>query len=508
MPTAMSLTRGRLQIAACNSAQHGAGDTRGEHAEPWRAGQATTRRTAHRAHQQRAFEPEVHATALFRQHFAQAHEQIRRRHAKGAADDARAQTPHQPRPLASVMSRPPQRTAAGRRRFACQHAEEDQPLQHQRRRVRHARSVAAAIRRSPKCRRREARPESPPADSGARGMRRGCLCNRSRRSAIRSRAPCTASTSIAPARPAAPPPITQATIKRRPIGSPATCAARAIAAENVHREAERRVVAATMNSTTQSDDADDEPPVHGPCRESYPMMNAGGTGQLVAFSVCEKSRIGPADQMIEERDRDVIEQQARDRLVDAAARASAHRRRRSTPRRRTHHRQCDDGSQSRGRAATAVRQVPRRARRARARLRPPMTSRPTRAGTAVQSAVRMIGAAWVSVPSIENRVAESSEVERPVDLDRIVAAERHENAEQDMRQRWRRSEGTPTRSPLHSREHDEQPLADAGRSGRGRQIRRSTALSEGDSMPERSPRLHFNPVSPIAPSTSHLTLTL
>src|ERR1700730_5250606 len=103
IPTAMSLTRGRLHTAACRSpsplpAMPAAttpshGDAGPYHAEPWRSGQIRDSEPAHRPHDQGPFEPEIHATALFRKRLAETDEEIGGRDAGRAADDGDEHTP-------------------------------------------------------------------------------------------------------------------------------------------------------------------------------------------------------------------------------------------------------------------------------------------------------------------------------------------------------------------------------------------------------------------------------
>ena len=93
MPTAMSLTRGRLQIDGVQRAQRGADDAGGKNAEPGRAGEIGGAVAAHRAHHQRAFEAEIDAARAFGDAFAEADEQERRADAHGAAEHRERHAP-------------------------------------------------------------------------------------------------------------------------------------------------------------------------------------------------------------------------------------------------------------------------------------------------------------------------------------------------------------------------------------------------------------------------------
>src|ERR1700722_11954429 len=78
MPIATSLTRGRLHRQPCRppgAAADAPHDPPHDHAEPRRAAVKRDRVRAHRAHDERALEPQVHAPALLGQALAEAHEQ-------------------------------------------------------------------------------------------------------------------------------------------------------------------------------------------------------------------------------------------------------------------------------------------------------------------------------------------------------------------------------------------------------------------------------------------------
>ena len=135
MPTAMSLTRGSPQIAACTSAQQRAGTAGREHAEPRRARQVRGAVGAHRAHHQIAFEPEIDAAAALGDALAEADEQERRADAQRAAEHRDRH--HPPAEEASVHDQAslPEDAEAAVERLARQHRDEDHALQHQHRGV-------------------------------------------------------------------------------------------------------------------------------------------------------------------------------------------------------------------------------------------------------------------------------------------------------------------------------------------------------------------------------------
>ncbi len=86
MPTATSLTFGRLQIEPCIAPSSGAGDAGGEHAGPGRAGVIGDRVGAHRAHHERALEAEIDAARFLREAFAERDEHEGRGDADRAAE--------------------------------------------------------------------------------------------------------------------------------------------------------------------------------------------------------------------------------------------------------------------------------------------------------------------------------------------------------------------------------------------------------------------------------------
>ena len=109
MPTAMSLTRGRLHRSACSSPEERADDARREHAEPGRAGQIGGAVAAHRAHHQGAFEAEIDAAASLGDAFAEADEQERRADAHRAAEHRKRHAPPADRGDRPSLSAPSRR---------------------------------------------------------------------------------------------------------------------------------------------------------------------------------------------------------------------------------------------------------------------------------------------------------------------------------------------------------------------------------------------------------------
>ena len=137
MPTAMSLTRGRLQIEPCSSPSATPANAGHQHAEPRAAGQVGDAVAAHRAHHQDAFEAEVDAAALLGEAFAEAHEQKRRADADGTAEHRDRNAPPARSSASAIMPDP-----AGRRRgedlakpaiqrLGREDHHEGDPLQHQ-----------------------------------------------------------------------------------------------------------------------------------------------------------------------------------------------------------------------------------------------------------------------------------------------------------------------------------------------------------------------------------------
>jgi len=126
--------------------------------------------------------------------------------------------------------------------------------------------------------------------------------------------PCTAATSIMPARPAAPP------ARSRWSGSIADAEAydpgsADVAAGDTSGEAEHRVIDQDIGRDG-GDEPEHQPPMHvgtGMLRSCWPRRSRGSTA-------CEACRVlhRALDQMVEDRKRDIDQQQARDRLVDAA----------------------------------------------------------------------------------------------------------------------------------------------------------------------------------------------
>ena len=141
-------------------------------------------------------------------------------------------------------------------------------------------------------------------------------------------------------------------------------------------------------------------------RESLPSMLASPIGRVDGLLRLAGSRSGALDEMVHDRDGDVGQQQAGDRLVDAAvvAQRAGQRRSRAPP---TSAPASAMASQH-ARAAAA----PSSGTATAAAARPPSTSapsppiiiRPSRAGSATHSAVRISGAARCSVFWSENQV--------------------------------------------------------------------------------------------------------
>jgi len=78
---------GQIAYGRVQEPKPAAGDAGRYHAEPWRSGQIGDSEPAHRPHDQGPFEPEIHATALFRKRLAETDEEIGGRDADRAADD-------------------------------------------------------------------------------------------------------------------------------------------------------------------------------------------------------------------------------------------------------------------------------------------------------------------------------------------------------------------------------------------------------------------------------------
>ena len=136
-----------------------------------------------------------------------------------------------------------------------------------------------------------------------------------------------------------------------------------------------------------------------------PIMLASPIWQVDGLLRLAGSRSGTFDEMVQQRDGDVGQQQAGDRLVDAAV--LAQRARQRDPQAAGDHagaapsRLHDSG----GAPVHGERHAGgARARRPDSAPSPPMITSPSRAGSAVQSAVRISGAARVSVFCQENQV--------------------------------------------------------------------------------------------------------
>src|SRR5262249_9252964 len=71
----------------------GADPTGDEHAEPRRAGEIGDGVSAHGAHHERAFEPEIDATTLLGERLTEAHVEVWRRDADRASDDRDQRAP-------------------------------------------------------------------------------------------------------------------------------------------------------------------------------------------------------------------------------------------------------------------------------------------------------------------------------------------------------------------------------------------------------------------------------
>ena len=124
---------------AVHRAEQRAGDARGEHAEPRRAGVVGGRVGDHRAEHQRALEAEIDAARFFRQAFAERDEHERRRDADRAAEHG--DEDGEIRRLVHVRLRLAGRLEDGEaavERLGRQQHDEHQALQHQHRRVRQA----------------------------------------------------------------------------------------------------------------------------------------------------------------------------------------------------------------------------------------------------------------------------------------------------------------------------------------------------------------------------------
>jgi hypothetical protein len=151
------------------------------------------------------------------------------------------------------------------------------------------------------------------------------------------------------------------------------------------------------------DDAESETPVHVEIRErAYPKWCRNGPAGR--FQGLSEVADGPADEMIEHRDGNVVEEQGRDRLVHSAP--EAQRSGKSDP---------DTAGERAGKQhenRSKIRRHPTCAYSREHCREPadnqcplgPMTSSPARAGMAVHSAVSISGAASVSVASSENNV--------------------------------------------------------------------------------------------------------
>ena len=186
--------------------------------------------------------------------------------------------------------------------------------------------------------------------------------------------------------PPARPPRRRATHGRRSAARPAARSARRaqVAADDA-RARSRTWCAPSARSTTQArDHAEGEPPVHVEARQRAEHVRRR---RSAASTACSGWRIAQRalDQVIEQRDRDVGEQQAADGLVDAAvgaqrARERRSRRARQRRRRRTIAERRPAGGEppSSGTATAAAARPPSTSAPS-----PPITIRPSRAGSAV-----------------------------------------------------------------------------------------------------------------------------
>ena len=261
---------------------------------------------------------------------AEAHEQERRAHADRAAEHGERHAP--------PAERRPRQAALGRKSFepavqrlAGQDQHERDALQHEHGRVG---QVEAALQHA--AARGDAADEHGDRHDGERVLARDerdedAARSRSRRSARRWR--CRAPRRPPPCR-RGPPPRRRARRRRAraaPTGSPASRAARAL--PPTMRSAKPYVVWRTSTYTTTQKTMPKPSPQctsrPGRLTEHVRLADGGGRRLVQARRIAQR----PLDEVVEERDRDVGEQQARDRLVDAAVLAQRAGERDPEPRR-------------------------------------------------------------------------------------------------------------------------------------------------------------------------------
>ena len=136
-----------------------------------------------------------------------------------------------------------------------------------------------------------------------------------------------------PARPAQAPPSAQASDDQPVRRQAHQRAARALPPTTRSGEAVRACSAATAPASRQATTPKRQAPVHVGSRTMPPMRRPRRAARVDGLFRLAGSRSGPFDEVLEQRDRDVAEQQAADRLVDAAVLAQRAGQRDPQPRR-------------------------------------------------------------------------------------------------------------------------------------------------------------------------------
>ena len=216
---------------------------------------------------------------------------------------------------------------------------------------------------------------------------------------------CTAATSIAPARPAHAPPSAHASTTRRSVARPTRRAARALPPTT---RSEKPCAVKLQPGAEQHarGDADHQAPVHvAEERVGRDRADLQRRVQRPRRRLVEAGRIAHRafDAVLEQRDRDVAQQQAGDGLVDAPPlpqhARQRHPQRRQQRARRQHHRAAEHAARQRASTYGSAAQPSAPSASAPS---PPITVSPACAGSATASAVSISGAARCSVFCHEN----------------------------------------------------------------------------------------------------------
>mgnify|MGYP003694492193 CR=1 FL=1 len=263
MPTAMSLTRGRLQMAACSNPSALPATPAASMPSQGEPVEITRRKRAHGAEHQGALQTEVHPAAFLGQGLAETHEQIGRGNADRTGDNGEQHAP--PAEIEGARHTAPGAAGAVPRKV---------PLASTQRKISPCNTVVAACGMSkPALKQSTAGRDTTehqgyqgplPEHFGAQEKPQECRRSRARQPGIAGGAVHRHDLNGA-REPSGCAARKQASRTSRPIGRARHLCRAPIASEYIHRKAERRVAQKQVQRTTDNK-ADDQTPMHGQVR--------------------------------------------------------------------------------------------------------------------------------------------------------------------------------------------------------------------------------------------------